>query len=105
MSRRDAWLSVAVVFLAAVAVRAWAADLIVFPRPEDAAYYVGVARHLVEGRGPVTDAIFTYQTPPLTCPRPAFEVWLPRPGFLTAIPMLLLGSGFAAIQRAVVLVP
>src|SRR5258707_48140 len=104
MSRRDAWLSVAVVFLAAVAVRAWAASLIVFPRPEDAAYYVGVARHLVEGRGLVTDAIWSFQTPPLTFPRPAFEVWLPLPAFLTAGPMLILGTSFAAGQVASILI-
>ncbi len=104
MSRREAWLSVAVVFVAAVAVRAWAASLIVFPRPEDAAYYVGVARHLVEGRGLVTDAIWSFQTPPLTFPRPAFEVWLPLPAFLTAGPMLILGTSFAAGQVASILI-
>ena len=104
MSRREAWLSAGIVFLVAVAVRAWAASLIVFPRPEDAAYYVGVARHIVEGRGLVTDAIWSFQTPPLTFPRPAFEVWLPLPAFLTAIPMLALGTSFAAGQVASILV-
>src|SRR5258705_6595369 len=103
MSRREAWLSIALVFVAAVGVRVWAANLIVFPRPEDAAYYVGVARHLVEGRGLVTDAIWSFQTPPLTFPRPAFEVWLPLPAFLTAIPMLVLGTSFAAGQVASIL--
>jgi hypothetical protein len=103
MSRREVWLSVAVVFVAAVAIRAWAASLIVFPRSEDAAYYVGVARHLVEGRGLVTDAIWSFQTPPLTFPRPAFEIWLPLPAFLTAIPMLLLGTSFAVGQVASIL--
>ena len=62
---------------------------IVFPKPEDTAYYVGVARNLVEGRGLVADAIWSYQTPPLVFPRPAFEVWLPLPSFLAAIPMLV----------------
>ena len=60
---------------------------IVFPKPEDTAYYVGVARNLVEGRGLVSDALWSYQTPPLVFPRPAFEVWLPLPTFLAAIPM------------------
>ena len=59
------------------------------PTPEDTAYYVGVARNLVEGRGLVTDAIWSYQTPPLVFPRPAFEVWLPLPTFLAAIPMAI----------------
>ena len=39
----------------------------------------GVARNVVEGRGLVSDAIWSFQTPPLQFPRPAFEVWLPLP--------------------------
>ena len=65
---------------------------IVFPTPEDMAYYVGVARNLVEGRGLVADAIWSFGTPPLAFPRPAFEVWLPLPSFLAAIPMALFGD-------------
>ena len=98
MSRREAWASAALVFIAAVAVRAWAATIITFPRPEDTAYYVGVARHLVEGRGLVSDAIWSYGTPPLEFPRPAFEVWLPLPSFLAALSMLVFGTSFAAAQ-------
>ena len=41
---------------------------IVFPKPEDTAYYVGVARNLVDGRGLVSDALWSYQTPPLVVP-------------------------------------
>ncbi len=98
MTRREAWLSVAVVAVVAVAVRVWAATLITFPRPEDTAYYVGVAHNLVTGRGLVTDAIWSFGTPPLTFPRPAFEVWLPLPSFLAAIPMVVLGATFAVAQ-------
>src|SRR5690606_31023992 len=36
--------------------------------------------------------------------RPAFEVWLPLPTFLAAIPMTLLGPSFAAGQVAAVFV-
>jgi hypothetical protein len=104
MSRREAWLSALLVFAVALAVRAWAGSLIVFPRPEDAAYYVGVAHNLVDGRGLVSDAIWSYQTPPLTFPRPAFEVWLPLPSFLMAIPMLVLGPTLAAAQVATILI-
>ncbi len=89
----------------ALAVRALFAVEIVFPRPEDSAYYVGVARNLVEGRGLVSDALWTYQTPPLIVPpRPAFEVWLPLPTFLAAIPMALFGATFHAAQVSSVLV-
>ena len=104
MTRREALLSAALVFVAALLIRAWAASQLTFPRPEDVAYYVGVARNLVEGRGLTTDAIWSFQTPPLSFPRPAFEVWLPLPTFLMAIPMAVLGPTFAAAQVASVLV-
>jgi hypothetical protein len=85
-------------------VRAFFAAQIVFPKPEDTAYYVGIARNLVEGRGLVSDALWSYATPPLVFPRPAFEVWLPLPTFLAAVPMALFGSTFAAAQVSSVLI-
>jgi hypothetical protein len=100
VSRREAVLSAAAIFLVAVAVRAWAATQITFPRPEDVAYYVGVARNLIEGRGLTTDAIWSFGTPPLAFPRAAFEVWLPLPSLIIAIPMALFGTTFAAAQLA-----
>src|SRR5262245_21824489 len=100
MSRRELWLSAGAVFVVALAVRLWAAAPMVFPRPEDAAYYVGVAQNLVNGRGLVSDAIWSYQTPPLVFPRPAFEVWLPLPSFLYAVPMLVLGPSLWAAELA-----
>jgi hypothetical protein len=104
MNRREALLSAALVFAVALAVRAWAASLIVFPQPEDTAYYVAVARNLLEGRGLVTDALWSYQTPPLEVPRAAFEVWLPLPTFLAAIPMAILGKTFGAAQISSIVV-
>jgi hypothetical protein len=98
MSRREAILSAGGIFVVGLLVRVAVASQIVFPKPEDTAYYVGVARNLVEGRGLVSDALWSYQTPPLVFPRPAFEVWLPLPSFLNAIPMALLGATFAASQ-------
>ena len=77
---------------------------IVFPKPEDTAYYFGVARNFLEGRGLVSDALWSYATPPLVFPRPAFEVWLPLPTFLAAIPMAFLGHSFAAAQVSSVLI-
>ena len=103
MSRREAVLSAAGVFLIALAVRAAVAAMIVFPTPEDTTYYVGVARNLVEGRGLVADAIWSFQTPPLVFPRPAFEVWLPLPSLLAAIPMAIAGATFRAAQLVPVL--
>jgi hypothetical protein len=92
VSRREAWLTALGIFVVAVAIRAWAASGTTFPRPEDSAYYVGVARNVAEGRGLVSDALWSYGTPPLVFPRPAFEVWLPLPSLLAAIPMLLSGA-------------
>ncbi len=107
LSPREAWLSAGLVFLVALAVRAVSAAGVPFPVPEDTAYYVEVARNLVQGRGLVSDALWSYQTPALDpatgtfglfFPRPAFEVWLPLPSLLMAVPMLLFGPTFHAAQ-------
>ncbi len=103
MTRREAVLSAGLVFVVALAVRAFFAAQIVFPKPEDTAYYVGIARNLLEGRGLVSDALWSYATEPLVFPRPAFEVWLPLPTFLAAIPMAAFGTTFAAAQVSSVL--
>jgi hypothetical protein len=92
VNRREAWLTALGIFAAAVLVRALAAAVTVFPRPEDSAYYVGVARNLAEGRGLISDALWSYGTPPLVFPRPAFEVWLPLPSLLAAVPTALFGG-------------
>ena len=92
MTRREAWLTALGIFVIALVVRAIAASGVPFPKPEDTAYYVGVARNLVEGRGLVSDALWSYATPPLVFPRPAFEVWLPLPSLLFAIPLALSGA-------------
>ena len=104
MSRREALLSAALVFAVAVAARVVAASVVVFPKPEDTAYYVDVAKNLVGDRGLITDALWSYQTPPLIVPREAFEVWLPLPTFLAAIPMTLLGATFASAQLSSIVV-
>lgn len=101
MGRREAWLSVGLVFVVALLVRLWAAAQVPFPIPEDATYYWGVARNLAEGRGIVSDTIWSYASPardPVTgafgffFPRPAFEIWLPLPSLLGVLPMLAAGS-------------
>jgi len=104
LNRREIFLSAGLVFLIALAVRIVAASLVVFPQPEDTAYYVGVARNLLEGHGLTSDALWSYGTPPLSFPRPAFEVWLPLPTFLAAIPMALFGATFAAAQASSIVV-
>jgi hypothetical protein len=110
VSRREAWLSAGLVFVVALLVRAWAAFQVPFPIPEDATYYWGVARNLVDGHGLTSNALWSYVTPardPVTgafglfFPRPAFEIWLPLPTLLAAAPMLLLGSTSYAATLAV----
>jgi hypothetical protein len=82
-----------------------AAALIAYPVPEDTAYYAGVARNVVEGRGLISDALWSYQTQPLTVPRAAFEVWLPLPSLLAVVPMAVAGAAnwFRAAQVVSVL--
>ena len=101
---REAWLSALGIFVVALVARIAFAGQVVFPKPEDTAYYVGVARNLVEGRGLVSDALWSYGTPPLVFPRPAFEVWLPLPTLLAAIPMAIFGPTLASAQVMSVLV-
>jgi hypothetical protein len=104
VTRRDLALQALLVFAVALLVRILAASIVVFPQPEDTAYYVGVARNLLDGHGLTSNAIWSYQTPPLSFPRPAFEVWLPLPTFLAAIPMAVLGLTFASAQWASIIV-
>ena len=105
MSRREALISAVVVFAIALAVRVVVAATVGFPIPEDTAYYAGVARNIVEGRGPISDALWSYGTPPLVVPRAAFEVWMPLPSLLAVLPMALVGAAnwFRAAQVVSVL--
>ena len=104
LAAREAWATAGALFVFAVVVRAIAAIAIPFPIPEDTTYYVDVARSLLQGHGLVSDALWSYQTPPLIVPRAAFEVWLPLPTFLAAVPMALLGATFRSAQVAAVAV-
>ena len=98
MTRRELWITVAAIGLVALVARILAASTVVFPIPEDTAYYFGVARNLVDGQGLVSNALWSFQTPPLEVPRAAFEVWLPLPSLLAAIPMSIFGPTFRAAQ-------
>jgi hypothetical protein len=109
LTRREAWLTALLVFAVALVVRVVVASTIGFPKPEDTAYYVGVARNLAEGRGLVSDALWSFGTPPLEFPRPAFEVWLPLPSLLAAVPIALFAGpvpiSLEAAMRASQVVP
>ncbi|MEA2677552.1 MAG: hypothetical protein QOJ81_1693 [Chloroflexota bacterium] len=87
----------------AVAVGLLVIALVRDPLSEGTSYYVDVARNLVSGRGLVIDAIWSYSTPPLTLPRPAFELWQPMASFVAAAPMALFGPAFSTAQLGFVL--
>jgi len=93
-----------VLFVFAMAVRAWAAAPVDFPPSEPSAYYVGVASNMLEGRGLVSDAAWAYPVDLPILPRPAFEQWMPLAAFLAALPMTLLGHTFPAAQLSSVVV-
>jgi len=104
VSRREAWVTALAIFAVAMVVRGIAASFVPFAVPEGTAYYWGAARNVVEGRGLVSDALWSYYLPPLVLPRPAFEIWLPLPSFLALPAMTLLGTGFGAAQVSSVIV-
>lgn len=88
----------------ALATQLWAVAQVRFPLNEGSAYYVAVARNLVNGRGFEIDAIWSYATPPLVLPRPAFELWQPLASILAALPMAVLGPTFDAAQLGFALI-
>ncbi len=98
VTRLEALLSAVGILVLAVVVRTAAAAAVPFPVPEDTAYYWGVARNAVEGRGLVSDALWSFYLPPFTLPRPAFEIWLPLPSLLPAPLMAVIGNGFRVAQ-------
>jgi hypothetical protein len=52
----------------------------------------------------VIDAIWSYATPPLVLPRPAFELWQPLGSVIAAVPMTVLDSAFQTAQFGSLLV-
>jgi hypothetical protein len=88
----------------ALLVRVWAVGVVHFPMSEGSAYYFDVARNFVTGRGLVVDSIWSYATPPLTLPRPAFELWQPMASILAAVPMIKLDPTFDAARLGGVVV-
>ena len=85
-------------YLLALVIRVVAAGQLPFPTTEPSAYYVDVAQNLLAGGGLVADGVWSYATPPLQVPKPAFELWQPMSTFVSAAAMSLLGSTFWAAQ-------
>jgi hypothetical protein len=98
VSRWSLALTAAALYGVGLVTQLAAAVVVNQPLSEGSSYYVAVARNLVEGRGLVIDSIWSYATPPLVLPRPAFELWQPMTSFVAALPMPFLGTSFDAAQ-------
>jgi len=86
------WLIGAALMGLAVVARAVAVSQVTAVPTVDSAYYVGVAGRLATGQGLTADVLWTYASPPLTLPQPAFALWMPLASLLAAIPMVLGGT-------------
>ena len=95
-----AWTAPVALFVIALVVRIVAASRVRFPVNEGSAYYIEVASNLAGGPGLVIDSIWSYTTPPLMLPRPAFELWQPLASLLMAVPMGVLRDPLSAAQAA-----
>jgi hypothetical protein len=85
-------------YLLALAVRLLVAPELPVPTTESSAYYVGVAQNVMAGNGLVSDGVWSFATPPLEAPKPAFELWLPMSTFISAAAMSVVGPTFWAAQ-------
>lgn len=97
-SRWLPWLIPLGLFVAAAAIRLIVATRLPFPATESSAYYVDVAQNLLAGNGLVANSVWSFATPPLVVPKPAFELWLPMSSLISAASMAVLGSTFWAAQ-------
>jgi hypothetical protein len=85
------WAAPLALYLLALLIRLLVVAWVPFPPTEGSLYYLDVARNLVTGHGLVTDIQWSYATPPMGVPRPAFDLWLPLASFVDALPMLVFG--------------
>jgi hypothetical protein len=86
------------VFATALAIRLVAASAADFPATQPSAYYVDVAAAAIEGRGLVADGIWSFASPPIVAPKPAFDLWLPMASLVAMPFMATLGIGLPAAQ-------
>ena len=98
VNRWSVALTAAALYCVGLVAQLTAAVIVNQPLSEGSSYYVAVARNLVEGHGLVINAMWSYATPPLVLPRPAFELWQPMASFVAAVPMSLMGTSFDAAQ-------
>lgn len=92
------WAAPIALYLIALVIRLAVTAWVQFPPTEGSLYYLDVARNLASGHGLVTNVQWSYATPPMGVPRPAFDLWLPLASFVNALPMLVLGATHQAGQ-------
>ena len=97
-TRVPGWMAPLALFGLALLVRLVTMAWVPFPPTEGSLYYLDVARHLVAGEGLTTNVLWSYATPPMAVPRPAFDLWLPLASLIEAIPMLVAGPTHQAGQ-------
>ena len=97
------WVAPLALYLFALAIRLAVTAWVPFPPTEGSLYYLDVARNLVTGEGLVTNVQWSYASPPIGVPRPAFDLWLPLASIVNALPMLLLGTSHQAGQLGMAL--
>jgi hypothetical protein len=99
------WLVGAALVGLAVLARAIAVSQVTAVPTVDSAYYVSVAGRMASGQGLTADVLWTYASPPLALPQPAFALWMPLASLLAAIPMVLGGTtSLFAAQLAMIVV-
>ncbi|HEX5467081.1 MAG TPA: hypothetical protein VFW92_10460, partial [Candidatus Limnocylindrales bacterium] len=94
------WAAPALLFGLALAVRASAAVQVSLPPSQVSAYYLDVARNLATGHGLTADVLWSYASPPLTLPQPAFALWMPLASWLAALPMAVTGQATLVAAQA-----
>lgn len=92
------WAAPIALYLIALVIRLVVTAWVQFPPTEGSLYYLDVARNLATGHGLVTNVQWSYATPPMGVPRPAFDLWLPLASLVNALPMLVLGATHQAGQ-------
>ena len=96
MTRREAWLTAGILFAIAVVVRALVAATVPFPTPEDTAYYVSVARNLVDGHGLVSERDLELRHPAAPVPARRVRGLAPAAHVPRREPDALFGTSFHA---------
>ncbi len=85
-------------FVVAVVARLILTEAVIYPGPDDPAFYLKVADNLAAGRGLTIDAIWAYLVPFAAITHPSNEYWMPLPSLVLAPFFAVFGSSFQLAQ-------